>query len=72
MHGSAAQHAALAVVEVAVGCVGLEQLGDLVDEPLEHRADLELAAQDLRRAQQRRLLPEPLAVLGEQPREPDA
>ena len=71
MHRCAAQHAALAVVEIAVGGIRLEELRDLVDEPLEHRLDLELAAQDLRGAQQRRLLPETLAVLGEESGEPD-
>ena len=56
----------LGVVEVAVRPVGLEQLSELVDEPLQHRLEIELAAQDLGGAQKRGLLPETLAVLREQ------
>src|SRR5204863_6958270 len=47
------KHAAVVVVQVAVGCLGLEQPGYLVDETVENCGNLELAAQDLRCAQKR-------------------
>ena len=53
VHRGAAKHAALGVEQVAVGRVGVEQLGHLLDEPLEHGLELELARHDLRRVQQR-------------------
>ncbi len=75
MHRGAPEHSALAVVEIAVRRVGLEQRCDLVGEPLQDRRQLELPAHHRRRAQQRRALAQPLAVLVDQPaeaeREPD-
>jgi hypothetical protein len=71
VHGGAAKDAPPGFVEVAVGRVGFEQLRDLVDEALKHRIELELAAQYLRRAEQRGLLPDALAVLLEQSPEAD-
>ena len=68
MHRGAAQNAALGVDEVAVGRVRVEQLGHLLDEPFEHRLDLELARHDLRGVQQRCLLVEP--SLGSRPASP--
>ena len=54
--GGAAEQSALAVEQVAVGRLTPEQAGNLVDEPLEDRLQLELAGDNLRRAQQRGLL----------------
>ena len=71
MHGGAAERAALLVEEVAVRGVCLEKRRDLVDEPLEHGAQVELAAQHLRGPQERSLLAELLLVLREQAPEPD-
>ena len=67
MHGGAAQRSTLAVEQVAVGRLAPEQPGDLVDEPLENGLELELAGDDLCRAQERRLLQQTLPVLFEQP-----
>ena len=61
--GGAAEHRARLVIEVAVGRVGVEQLCDLVGEALQHAAQLEVAGQDLGRAEQRALLADPLPVL---------
>ena len=54
--GGAAQHAPLDVEEAAVGAVDAEQLRHLLDEPLQHELELELARHRARRLQQRRLL----------------
>ena len=67
MHRSAAQDAAFLVVEVAVGGVGAKQVRHLLDEPLEHCVELELARQSLGGVQQRGLLFEPARVLAQQP-----
>ena len=56
----------------SVGRVGLEQLGDLVDEELEDRLDVELAGDDLGRVEQRALLREPHVVLPQEARGVDA
>ena len=45
VHGRTAEHATLAVVEVAVRGVGLEQCRELVRQPLQHRLELELNLQ---------------------------
>ena len=65
VHGGASQRPVLAVEQVAVGCLALEQAGDFVDEPLDHSLELELTGHDLRRAQKRRLLQQTLPVLVE-------
>ena len=69
--GGAAEHGALRVVQVAVGGVGLEQLGHLVRQPLHDRVPLEHAAQHVGGAEQSRLLRDPVAVLLEQAAETD-
>ncbi len=69
VHGSAPQHAALAVVQIAIGRVRLQEGRHLVGKALQHRGQLQLAAHDLRRAQERRALAESLAVLTDQMRE---
>ena len=66
-----AQHAALLVEQEAVGRVGVQELCDLVGEPLQHALELEVAGQHLRRAQERALLADPLAVLLEEARHVD-
>ena len=58
VHGGAAEHAPLVVEQVAVGRVGTEELRHLLDEPAQHRVELELARHDLRSVQERRLLRE--------------
>jgi hypothetical protein len=63
VHGDAAEEPALAVEEVAVGSVGVEQVGELVREPLEDHGKVELAAERVRGSKERRLLGEPLLVL---------
>ena len=65
VHGDAAERPALAVEDVAVGCVGVEQIGELVGEPLEDDGKVELAAERVGGTEQRRLLGEPLLVLRE-------
>ena len=47
VHGGATQRASLSVEEVAVRRICLEELRDLVDEPLEHGGQIELTAQYL-------------------------
>src|SRR5204862_328260 len=59
---------ALPVEQVAVGGLAIEQPGDLVDEPLEHRLELELARDDLGRTQERRLLQQAPPIFFEQAR----
>ncbi len=71
VHRGAAKDVALAVEEVAVGGVGLEQLRHLLDEQAQHRLELELAGDDLRREEQRGLLLEAAAVLGQRVAERD-
>ena len=66
MHGGAAKHVALAIEQVAVRRVGAEELRHLVDEPLEHDVELELAGHDLRGMQEGSLLRDAATVLGEQ------
>ena len=64
VNGRAAKDPPVGVEQIAVGCVDREQPGQLLDEALEHRLQLEVARQRLRRAQERTLLldPPPLAV----------
>ncbi len=64
--GRAPKHRALGVVEVAIGGVGVEQLGHLDDEPLEHGLEPQLARDDLGGGEQCRLLLESLLVLLEE------
>ena len=66
MNGRAAKDPPVGVEQIAVGCVDREQPGQLLDEALEHRLELEVARQRLRSAQERTLLldPPPLAVEG--------
>ena len=71
VHRGAAQRSPLAIEQVAVRGLAPQQAGDLVDEPLKHGLELELAGDDLRRAQERRLLQQTLPVLIEQPRRVD-
>ena len=71
VHGRATERPSLPVEEEAVRCVRLKQVGELVDEPLEHRVQIELAAQHLRGPQKRCLLGELLPILVEQAAEPD-
>src|SRR5919205_1442032 len=66
VHGRAPERAARRVEEVAVGGVDGEELGDLVDEELEHRVELELAAERLRGPEQAGLLLELPRVLLEE------
>ncbi len=72
VHRDAAQQAALAVEEVTVGSVGIEQVGELVGEPLEDDRQVELAAERVGGAKQRGLLRQPFLVLGERFLERDA
>jgi len=58
----------LAVEQVAVRRVRLQQAGHLLDEALQHRIDLELARHDLGCVQKRGLLLKPALVLRKQPR----
>src|SRR5207248_10834552 len=60
--GGAAQDATLAVEEITVGGVGVEELRHLVDEPLQDDVDIELAGHHLRRLQQRALMLEAAPV----------
>ena len=48
----AAEEPALAVEEVAVGSIGVEQVGELVGEPLEDDGKVELAAEHVSRTEQ--------------------
>src|SRR5205085_2351377 len=57
--GGASQRSTRRVEEVTVGRVDSEELGDLVDELLQHRVEPELARERLRRLQQPGLLLEP-------------
>ena len=68
VYRSAAEHAALGLDQETVHRLGVEQRGDLVDEPLQDRLQLELARHCLRGLEQRRLLPEPPLVLLKQVR----
>ena len=68
MDCGAAQDSALPVEQVAVGGLAIEQPRDLVDEPLEHRLELELARDDLGRTQECRLLQQPPSIFFEQAR----
>ena len=52
MHRGAAERPAHRVEQVAIGRFAVEQPRHLVDEPLEHGLELELARDDLRGAQQ--------------------
>ena len=69
VHRRAAQHAPALVVEVDVRGVEAEQRGELVDEPLQHRLDLELGGDVLRGAEQALLEAHLLLALAEQPRD---
>ena len=62
VHRDAAEEAALAVEEVAVGGIGVEELGELVGQPLQDDRQVELAAEHVRRAEQGALLRELLLV----------
>ena len=62
VHRDAAEEAALAVEEVAVGGIGVEQLGELVGQPLQDDRQVELAAEHVRRPEQGALLRELLLV----------
>ena len=62
MHRDAAEEAALAVEEVAVGGVGVEELRELVGQPLQDDRQVELAAEHVRRPEQGALLRELLLV----------
>jgi hypothetical protein len=64
LHGRAAQDVPVGVEQVAVGGVDPEQLGDLLDQPLEHRLELQVARESLRGAKQTVLLdhPSPFAL----------
>ncbi len=62
MHRDAAEEAALAVEEVAVGRVGVEELRELVCQTLEDDRQVELAAEHVRRPEQGGLLRELLLV----------
>ena len=65
VHGDTAQDAAAGVEEIAVGGVRVEELGDLVDEALEHGLEAQLRGERLGGAEERGLLLEPpLAVHG--------
>ena len=55
VRGGAAQAAPVGVEEVAVGGIGVEQRGSLLDEHLEHGLDVQLAGDDLGRVEQRAL-----------------
>ena len=66
VHGGAAKNVSLGVEQEAVDRFGLEEPGNLVDEPLQDGVELELARHDLRRLEQRALLAEPPLVLREQ------
>ena len=63
MDRDAAEDAALAIEEVAIRSIGVEELGELVGEPLEDHRQVELAAQHMRRPKQSGLLRELLLVL---------
>ena len=62
VHRDAAEEPALVVEEVAVGGVCVEQLGELIGQPLEDDRQLELAAEDVGRTKKRALLRELLLV----------
>ena len=62
VHRDAAEEAALAVEEVAVGGIGVEELGELVGQPLQHDRQVELAAEHVRRPEEGALLRELLLV----------
>ena len=62
VHRDAAEDAAFAVEEIAVGGIGVEELGELVGQPLQHHRQVELAAQHVRRPEQSGLLRELLLV----------
>ena len=66
VHGRAAEDPALCVEQVAVDRLRAQELGHLVDEPLQHGVQLELARHDLRRFEQRALLAQATLVLGEE------
>ena len=63
VYGRAAQSSALTVQQVTIGRLAVEESRDFVDEPPEHGLELQLAGDDLRRAQKRRLLLKPSVVL---------
>ena len=66
VHGCTAKEGSVGVVEVAVGRVGIEELGHLDDEPLEHGLEPQLAGDDLGGLEERRLVVESLRVLHEE------
>ena len=68
VHRRAAQHSPALVVEVDVRGVEVEQRGELVHEPLQHRLDLELGRDALRGAEQALLEAHLLLALAEETR----
>src|SRR5262249_56594696 len=66
VHGGTAEYPAHRVEQVAVGRFAVEQARHLVAKPLEHGLELELARDNLRGVQERRLLAQPPTVLLEQ------
>ncbi|HEV8100117.1 MAG TPA: hypothetical protein VGP56_13275, partial [Gaiellaceae bacterium] len=62
MHRHAAEEASLAVEEVAVGGIGVEELRELVGQPLQDDRQVELAAEHMRRPEQGALLRKLLLV----------
>src|SRR2546423_3408164 len=64
--GRAAKRAARSLEEVAVRSLDVEELCDVVDEELQDGVELKLAAERLRRLQERGLLLDPALVLLEQ------
>ena len=66
VHGGAAQHPAPLVEEVAVRRLAAEQVGDLVDQALEHGVEPQLRRDGLGGLDERLVLPQPARVLLEQ------
>jgi hypothetical protein len=62
VHRDAPEDTAFAVEEVAVGGIGVEELRQLVGQPLQDDRQVELATEHVRRPQQRGLLRELLLV----------
>ena len=62
MHRDAAEDSPFAIEEITVGGIGVEELGELVGQPLQHHRQVELAARHVRRLEQSGLLRELLLV----------